>query len=374
MAVGTDYYETLGISKNADQGDVKKAYRKLARKYHPDINPGDQKSEAKFKEISEAYEVLSDPDKRTKYDRYGKAAFAPGARAGPDFAADFGGFGTIEDLFDQFFGGFGARTQARQRPDAPARGQDLYHNLALEFTDAFLGRTLRYEYMRSGTCEHCQGKGSEPGSAVAGCPDCGGSGTRVFQQGFISMRQTCPTCGGSGRIIRNPCSKCRGRKFIHVSERVEVKIPAGVDTGSRIRLAGKGDAGLNGGPPGDLYLNVEVLPHPLFERRGDNIYSEIPITFAEAVLGANIEIPTVDGRVSLKVPPGTQSGKVFRLRGKGFPHIQAYGRGDMFVSLSIVVPAKLDRETRELIREFAVKNPANPRLKLFEKVKSRIKR
>ncbi|MEP0814734.1 MAG: molecular chaperone DnaJ [bacterium] len=380
MDIKTDYYELLGVGKGADQQEIKRAYRKLARKYHPDINPGDPTAEAKFKEISAAYEVLSDPEKRAMYDRFGHAAFQRGGGgAGPSyqgggFGADFGGFGSIEDLFEQFFGGMGGvRSRTAGRPDAPQRGQDVHQNLTLEFADAYAGKTINYEYLRKEACPQCKGSGAEPGSGSRTCPECGGAGAKVFQQGFFSMRQTCTRCGGTGQVIGTPCTKCQGRRYVQKLERVEVKVPPGVDTGSRIRLSGKGEGGINGGPPGDLYLNVEVRPHPFFERRGDNIYCEMPITYAEAVLGAQIDIPTVDGRVNLRIPAGTDSGKVFRLRGKGFPHIQQYGRGDMFVTLNIVVPQNIDRESRELIREFEKRNPSNPRLRYLEQERQKAK-
>jgi len=366
MQTNTDYYEILGVDRQADAKEIKKAYRRMARKHHPDINPGDPESESKFKEISEAYEILSDPDKRARYDQFGHAAFKQGVA---DSGGAHAGFGGIEDLFDQLFGGmggFGAGTTFRQRADAPQRGQDLHQNLTLEFEDAFNGTTIQYEYMRRDTCDRCKGSGSEPGSSPITCPSCGGSGMHMIQQGFFTMRQTCTKCGGTGRIISEHCKTCNGKRFVQVLERIEVKVPAGVDTGSRIRLGGKGDAGLNGGPPGNLYLNVEVREHDLFVRRGDNIYCDIPITFAEASLGAQIQIPTVGGRVNLKVPAGTQSGKVFRLRGKGFPHIQTYGRGDMYVTLNVAVPTKLDRESRDLIRELEERNPLNPRFDIFK--------
>ena len=370
MDTKTDFYELLGVSREADAKEIKKAYRSLARKYHPDINPGDPQAESKFKAISEAYEILSDPEKRSKYDSYGHSAFRAGAGAGGQSVnMDFG----FEDLIDQLFGGrggFGAGTTHRMRADAPQRGQDQHQNLTLEFADAYGGKTIQYEYMRRDACDRCKGSGGEPGKDPVTCSDCGGSGMRVVQQGFFSLRQTCGRCGGSGKIVRDPCTKCHGRRFVQKLERVEARVPAGVDTGSRIRLSGKGDAGLNGGPPGDLFLNVEVRDHPLFERRGDNVYLEIPITFAEAALGSQIQIPTVDGRVNLKVPAGTQSGKVFRLAGKGFPHLTSYGRGDLYVALNVAVPSKLDRESRELIRELETRNPENPRIDLFKAVES----
>lgn len=373
MQTKTDYYDLLGVARDASPQDIKKAYRRMARQHHPDINPGDPEAETRFKEISEAYEVLSDADKRQKYDRFGHAAFQRGAGGGGGGQqADFSGFGSIDEIFEQFFGGmggfsgFGGRQRTQERPDAPARGQDVHQNLTLDFADAFTGTTIQYEYMRRDLCDRCKGSAAEPGTQPVTCPDCGGSGARTISQGFFTMRQTCNRCGGIGRVVREPCKKCSGRRFIQRLERVEVKVPAGVDTGSRIRLTGKGDSGLNGGPPGDLYLSVEVRTHKLFERRGDNIYCEIPISFSEAALGANIQVPTVDGRVNMKIPPGTQSGEVMRLRGKGFPRLSAYGSGDMYVLLKVVVPTKLDRESRELIREIDKRNPADPRLDIYK--------
>lgn len=372
MQTKTDYYELLGVSRDASPQDIKKAYRKLARQHHPDINPGDPHAEARFKEISEAYEILSDADKRRKYDSFGHAAFQRGAGGGGGPQADFSGFGNIDEIFEQFFGGlggfsgFGGRTRAQERADGPMRGQDIHQNLTLEFADAFTGTNIHYEYMRREACDRCKGGGAEPGTQPTSCPDCGGSGARTISQGFFTMRQTCNRCGGTGLVVRDPCKKCYGRRFVQKLERVEVKVPGGVDTGSRIRLTGKGDSGLGGGPAGDLYLSVEVRAHPLFERRGDNIYCEIPVSFAEAALGATIQIPTVESRVNMKIPPGTQSGEVLRLRGKGFPRLSAYGAGDMYVKLKVAVPEKLDRESRELIREIEKRNPADPRLEIYK--------
>ena len=360
-----DYYEVLGVPRNAPEREIKRAYRKLARKYHPDVNPGDPTAEAKFKEVNEAYEVLSDPGKRRQYDQFGHQPFAsaPTEGAGPGFGSDFGpfadfargGVGDIGDLFSDILGGQPRTTTA------PQKGEDLHYSIDLNFEDAIRGLSPEITVQRHVPCEVCQGSGAAAGSAPQSCPDCGGSGRRQVSRGILSMVSPCPRCQGSGRVILNPCPSCGGRGLVYRTEQLKVKIPPGVDTGSRIRLAGMGEAGRNGGPPGDLYVMTRVQPHPLFERKGDNIYFTIPITITEAALGARVGVPTVDGMATMVIPPGTSSGRVFRLREKGVPHLKGSGRGDQFVTVKVVVPQNLDERSQQLLREFARLNPVDPR-------------
>ena len=360
-----DYYEVLGVPRNAPEREIKRAYRKLARKYHPDVNPGDPTAEAKFKEVNEAYEVLSDPGKRRQYDQFGHQPFASATTegAGPGFGSDFGpfadfargGLGDVGDLFSDILGGQPRTTTA------PQKGEDLHYSIDLNFEDAIRGLSPEITVQKHGPCEVCQGSGAAAGSAPQSCPDCGGSGRRQVSRGILSMVSSCPRCQGSGRVILNPCPSCGGRGLVYRTEQLKVKIPPGVDTGSRIRLAGMGEAGRNGGPPGDLYVTTRVQPHPLFERKGDNIYFTIPITITEAALGARVEVPTVDGMATMVIPPGTSSGRVFRLREKGVPHLKGSGRGDQFVTVKVVVPQNLDERSQQLLREFARLNPMDPR-------------
>jgi molecular chaperone DnaJ len=383
-ATKRDYYEVLGVSRRASEADLKKAYRRLARKYHPDVNPGDRSAEARFKEISEAYQVLSDPQKRTTYDQFGHAAFTPPPPGSPGAGAgwpggvryqtvnlgDIGDIGDLGlgDIFEEFLGrGSGAR-RTRIRQDEPVRGADTYQNFTIDFKDAYTGKTVEMEFLRRIVCPKCGGTRAEPGHPPKTCPDCRGTGQRAVQRGFIATAQPCNRCGGSGRVITHLCTQCSGRGYTTRMERVSVHIPAGVDTGSKVRLAGKGEPGENGGPPGDMLMNIEVRPHPLFERRGDNIYVDLPITFAEAALGAEVEAPTPGGLVMMRIPPGTESGKQFRLRGRGFPHVNSTGSGDLFADIRIVVPRNLDMKSRELVRELARMNPQNPRLDMLGKV------
>jgi molecular chaperone DnaJ len=361
-----DYYEVLGISRGASPQEVKRAYRKLARKFHPDVNPGDKTAEAKFKEITEANETLNDPEKRRRYDQFGHEGFASGAGRGPEPGSGFGGFdfnfdvgsggmGDLGDLLSDFLGGHG-----RRQPSAPDRGEDLNYSLDIDFETAIRGLTTEISIQRHSRCSACGGSGARSGSPLEVCPDCGGSGRRG--RGFGRSAQACPRCRGNGKISRDACPACGGKGTTFGTERIAVKIPPGVDTGSRIRVQGKGEAGVNGGPPGDLYIITRVRPHPVLERKGDNLYLEVPITIAEAGLGARIDVPTVDGRTTMRIPPETSSGQVFRLRGKGVPHLKGGGHGDQFVTVKIVAPKNLDTRSQELLREFARLNPDDPRL------------
>jgi len=364
--VGTrDYYDVLGLRRGASEQEIKRAYRKLARKYHPDVNPGDKTAEARFKEISEAYEVLSDPEKRRRYDQVGHEAFSAAGR-GPAEAGfggfDFsgfdvrtGGFGDLGDLLSDFFG---QREQARA--SAPGKGEDLHYSLDINFEDAIRGLSTEIGVQKHSRCAQCGGSGGRPGSPLETCPECGGSG-RVRGRSLLRTSQACPRCGGNGKVSREACPACGGRGVTFGTERIAVKIPPGVDTGSRVRLQGMGEPGRNGGPPGDLYIITRVRPHPVLERKGDNLYVEVPITITEAALGARIEVPTIDGTTTMRVPPETSSGQVFRLKGKGVPHLKGGGQGDQFVTVKIVAPRNLDARSQELLREFARLNPGDPR-------------
>lgn len=374
-----DYYEVLGVARGASPKEIRNAYRKLARKYHPDVNPNDKSAEAKFKEINEAYEVLSDPEKRKQYDLFGHQgpgfrpeAGQPGAGAGFggfDFSHfDFsnlgfeggGGTGGFTDLFSDLFAR-ARRTSSQEGPRPERRrGEDIYYTVDLDFLDAVRGLTTQIAIQRHVPCSSCQGTGEASGGGTEICPECQGTGTKQVSRGFLTLTQTCPTCAGRGRK-RASCGTCGGRGSVLQSERLSVKIPAGVDNGSKVRLAEKGEAGPVGGPPGDLYIITRVRPHPFFERKGDNIYCKIPITITEAALGARIEVPTVDGMTSMRVPPETSSGQIFRLRGKGVPHLKGSGRGDQYVEVRIVVPKGLDARSQELLREFERLNPEDPR-------------
>ena len=356
-----DYYEVLGISRNASAREVKRAYRHLARKYHPDVNPGNKSAEAAFKEVNEAHEVLSDPKKRREYDRLGHAAFSaagagPGPGAGGSGGLDFSQFdlGSAEGLGDLFSDLFGGRRGGPGAESAPSR--DIHYTMDLDFEDAVRGRTTEIAVQKESACETCGGSGARPGSALVTCPECHGSGRRPARS-LLRGAQPCARCDGSGKTRADPCAACAGRGTRPRTERIQVKIPAGVDNGSRVRLAGMGNAGVRGAPPGDLFLITRIRPHPFFERKGDNLYCEIPITISEAALGARIEIPTVDGPASMRIPPETSSGQTFRLAGKGVPHLKGGGRGDQFVTVKITIPRGLDARSQELLHEFARLNP-----------------
>ncbi len=361
-----DFYSVLGVPRNASEQEIKRAYRKQARKHHPDVNPGNKSAEAKFKEISGAYEVLSDPEKRRRYDQFGPDAFAAGAK-GPQPGSGSGGFdfrgfdfesGGIDDLGDLFSGFFGQREHARTA--GPGKGEDLHYSLDINFEDAIHGLSTEISLQKHSRCDRCGGSGARPGSPLDTCPDCGGSG-RLRGRGLLRTTQICPRCGGNGKISREACPACGGRGVTFGTERIAVKIPPGVDTGSRVRLQGMGEPGRNGGPPGDLYIITRVRLHPVLERKGDNLYAEVPITITEAALGTRMEVPTIDGTTTMRIPPETSSGQVFRLRGKGVPHLKGGGQGDQFVTVKIVAPRNLDTRSQELLREFSRLNPGDPR-------------
>jgi molecular chaperone DnaJ len=350
MATKRDYYEVLGVSREATQEEIKKVYRRLARQYHPDVNKSPE-AEEKFKEINEAYEVLSDEEKRAAYDRFGHAATQGAGMGGFGGGfADMGGFGSI---FEDLFGGFGMRSAAAQR--APVRGADLRVDVRLTFEEAVFGVTKELEIPRAETCPHCNGSGAEPGTSPVRCPQCNGLGEVQRRQqnplfGTIVTRTTCPRCEGTGEIVMTPCTECRGSKQVTRVRRIQVNIPAGVDDGTQIRLAGEGEAGLRGGPPGNLYVVLSVAPHPIFQRQDFDILLELPINIVQAALGAEVDVPTLDGPVKLKIPPGTQHGRTFRLREKGVPFLRRRGRGDQVVSIRVAVPTELTDEQRQLLQ------------------------
>lgn len=341
-----DYYEVLGVNRGATPDEIKKAYRKLAMKLHPDRNPGDAAAEEKFKELNEAYEVLSNDDKKAAYDRYGHAGVDPSMGAGRG-GPGFDGFAdAFSDIFgDIFGGGRGSRSNVY-------RGADLRYNLEITLEEAARGaeKTIRIPTVE--TCELCNGSGAKPGTQPQTCTTCNGSGQVRIQQGFFSIQQTCSKCHGSGRIITDPCSHCRGAGRVKVNKTLEVKIPAGIDEGMRLRHSGHGEPGVNGGPPGDLYVEIHIKPHQVFERNGDDLHCEMPISFATAALGGEIEIPTLDGMARLKIPAETQSGKAFRLRSKGIRNVRSHAQGDLICHVVVETPVNLTDRQRELLEEF----------------------
>jgi molecular chaperone DnaJ len=361
-----DYYEVLGVARGASEKEIKRAYRRLARKYHPDVNPNNKSAEAKFKEVTEAYEILSDPAKRRQYDQFGhqtfgaghEGAYPPGGGpAGFDFTQfDLGGPGGIEDLFSDLLGRRGRTTQT-----GPAKGEDLHYSIDLNFEDAVRGLSTEIGLERYATCPTCQGTGVGVGGKLQTCAACGGSGRARAGRGLFGGHQACPRCRGTGKLPTTPCGSCKGEGAVLRTERISVKIPPGVENGSNIRVQGKGHSGRGGGPPGDLYIVTRVRPHPYFERKGDNLYCEVPISVTEAALGAKIDVPTVDGKASMRIPPETGSGKIFRLRGMGVPHLKGSGRGDQFVTVKIVLPRNLDARSQELFRELGRVRPEDPR-------------
>jgi molecular chaperone DnaJ len=342
-----DYYEVLGVSKSASADEIKKAYRRLAMKHHPDRNKDDDGSEARFKEAKEAYEVLKDADKRSAYDRFGHDGVRGAAGGAGGFGAE--GFGDIfGDVFGDIFGGGGRRGGGPQ----VFRGADLGYELKLDLEKAVAGDDVKIDVPTQVTCETCKGSGAKKGSEPVQCTTCGGVGQVRMQQGFFSIQQTCPACKGAGTTIADPCNDCHGRGRVRKTRTLAVKVPAGVDDGDRIRLSGEGEAGRNGGPPGDLYVEIRVKPHKLFERDGSNLSCEVPVSIAVATLGGEVELPTLDGNVALKVPSGTQSGKVFRLRGKGVRTVRDARLGDLFAQVAVETPINLTAEQKELLEKF----------------------
>jgi len=366
-----DFYDVLGVNKNVSSAELKSAYRKLAVKHHPDKNPGDKASEEKFKEAGEAYGILSDQEKKQNYDNFGHAAFegGGGGRQG-------GGFGGADfsDIFEDFFGDFGGGGRSGGKRSANNRGSDLRYDLSITLEEAHEGKKQDIKFSTTEKCNTCKGNGSKPGSSPDRCTVCGGNGKVRSNQGFFTVQQTCPQCQGTGEEITNPCIDCNGQGNKQASKKISVTIPKGVDDGTRIRLAGKGEAGTKGGTSGDLYLFVNVHSHDLFKRSDENLFFEFPISIADAALGTTIEIPTIDGgRAKIKIPDGTQNGKQFRLKGKGMPYMRGSGNGDLYVQVNTEVPISLNKEQKELLEQFRkIENEkSNPSIKkFFQKAKS----
>ncbi|CUH94146.1 Chaperone protein DnaJ [Propionispora sp. 2/2-37] len=371
-----DYYELLGVSKSASEDEIKKAFRKLARKYHPDVNRDNPKeAEIKFKEINEAYEVLSDPQRRAQYDQFGHAAFDGARGGGPGGDFGFGASGGFSDIFDMFFGGqsgfgFGGRQSG------PEKGADLRYDLEIAFEEAAFGIEKEVQIPRTEECVTCKGSGAAPGTHPETCPQCKGTGqVQVMQNtpfGRMVNVKTCERCHGEGKIVPNPCRDCHGRGKVRTKRKIKIKVPAGVDNGSRLRMAHEGEAGTRGGPPGDLYVYIFVKSHKLFSREGSEVICEVPISFVQASLGDEIDVPTLDGKVKLRIPEGTQSGTIFRLKDKGIPHLRGNGRGDQHVRVKVLTPQKLSERQRSLLQEFAKLDGenVNPEQKnFFKKVK-----
>lgn len=359
-----DYYEVLGVSKGASADELKKAYRKLAVKYHPDKNQGDTAAEEKFKEIGEAYEALSDPQKRAAYDQYGHAAFDPRSR-GFGGGGGAGGFHDPFDIFREVFGGGGGGGGAggsifedlfggggRRDPSGPQRGSDLRYDLEISFEEAANGCEKEVPITKLDGCQSCNGSGAAPGTNLRTCPTCGGRGQVVSSRGIFSIAQTCSSCEGVGKTAEKPCTSCRGAGRVERTKKIKLKIPAGVDTGARLRSSGNGEGGARGGAPGDLYVVLHVREHEIFEREEDDLVCEVPVSFVQATLGSEIAVPTLQGQATIKIPQGTQSGTVFRLKGKGVKNVQGYGYGDLHVRVTVEVPTRLNAEQVEKLREF----------------------
>jgi molecular chaperone DnaJ len=352
-----DYYEVLGVNKSAGDEEIKKAYRRLAVKYHPDKNPGDHAAEENFKELGHAYEILSDPQKRAAYDQYGHDAFDPRARARGGFAG--GGFHDPIDIFREVFGGgaggsiFENLFGGGQSPSGPQRGDDLRYDLQISLEEAALGCEKEISVTKLDECDHCHGAGAEPGSKMRPCGTCGGRGQVLTSRGIFSIAQTCPHCKGAGRILEKPCRKCSGSGKYERASKIKLRIPAGVETGSRLRSAGSGEAGARGGAAGDLYVFLQVKPHEIFSREGDDLLCEVPVSFVQAALGAEIEVPTLQGKATVKIPAGTQPGTLLRLKGRGVKNLQGYGQGDLHIRVQVEVPSHLNSDQKHKLQEFA---------------------
>ena len=384
MAEKRDYYEVLGLKKGASEDEIKKAFKSMARKYHPDLHPDDKEAAEKFKEINEAYEVLSDSEKRARYDQFGHAGVDPnyGGGAGAGGFGGFGGFGDVGDIFDSIFGGgfggFGGGRSTASSANAPHRGGDVNANVTIDFMVACKGAKKKMRVTHMVKCDQCSGTGADANTKTSSCTECHGQGSvRVNQRtpfGVISTTKVCPRCGGKGKIVTNPCSKCRGSGRQRVTTDIELKIPAGIDNGQILRVSGQGDAGLNGGPNGDLNVSVTVRPHELFTRSGNDIFCEIPISYAQAVLGDKVTVPTIKGKVEYEIPEGTQSGTKFRLRGEGVKYLGRESYGDQYVTVVVEVPKRLTKQQKELLKKFddclEEKNQAK-RQNFFEKLKRR---
>ncbi|WIF94807.1 molecular chaperone DnaJ [Caminicella sporogenes] len=373
-----DYYEILGVDRNADEKEIKRAFRKLAMKYHPDRNPGDKEAEQKFKEINEAYEVLSDKEKRAMYDKFGHAGVNGNAQGGfgGGFNGGFSGFGGFEDIFGDIFDMFGGGFSSSRKRNRTQKGRDIKTHVRLTFEEAAFGVDKEIEIYRYEQCKTCGGTGAKPGTSSKTCPKCNGTGEIRFSQRtpfgqFVNVK-TCDMCHGEGKVIEKPCTDCNGQGKVRRKRKINVKIPGGVDEGSVITLRGEGEPGVNGGPRGDLYIVVDVIPHQIFKRDGYDVICEIPITFVQAALGDEIIVPTLDGKVKYKIPEGTQSGTVFRLKGKGVQILNGYGRGDQYVKVIVEVPKKLSEKQKQLLRKFAEEmgeDVHEQRKTFFDKVK-----
>jgi molecular chaperone DnaJ len=352
-----DYYEILGVDRGADEGVIKKAYRKLAMKYHPDKNPGDKKAEASFKECSEAYSILSDAQKRQAYDQYGHAGVGEGGPGAGGFGGGGfggGGFGDMGDIFSDIFGGGGGGGRRGGGGPRPERGADLRYDLEVTFEQAFFGDEVSLKIPRMQSCGTCKGSGAKKGTSKKTCSTCKGQGQVRFQQGFFTVARTCTDCQGQGQVVAEPCGDCRGHGKVRTEKTLSVKIPAGIETGNRLRLSGEGEGGTLGGPSGDLYVVMDVLPDADFDRHNDHLLKEMDISFTQAALGAHVEVPTMTDPVRLKIPAGTQNGKRFRLKGKGFPNVSGRGTGDQIVSVFVAVPTKLNHEQKDALKAYAI--------------------
>ena len=357
MADKRDYYEVLGVSKGASDDEIKKAFRQSAKKYHPDLNPGDKEAESKFKEVNEAYEVLSDKEKRARYDQFGHAGVDPSYGAGAGGGSPFGQDIDFGDIFNSVFGGFGGFGGGRRsNPNAPRRGTDVEATVTISFEEAAKGCKKQIAYNRIVTCEDCNGTGAQKGTTAKTCSVCGGRGQVTVNQrtpfGVVQTTRQCDACKGQGKVIDTPCRTCNGNGHVKKHSTVEVNIPAGMSDNNILNVGGRGNTGKNGGPSGDLHVYVNVRPHPIFERRGDDVWCELPLTFAQAALGAEVTVPTLDGKVSYSVHEGTQPNDVFKLKGKGIPHINGRGRGDQYVKVTIEIPKNLSQKQKEMIKSF----------------------
>ncbi|HZS46701.1 MAG TPA: molecular chaperone DnaJ [Blastocatellia bacterium] len=366
MGEKRDYYEILGVGRTCTDGELKSAYRKLAVKYHPDKNPGDQEAEERFKEAAEAYSVLSNAEQRAKYDRFGHAGVGGAAAAG----AGFGGFSNFEDILGDLFGFGDLFGSGNRRRNSAQRGSDLRYDIEISLEEAAAGMKTKIRIPRLEQCDECGGKGAAPGTDPTTCPTCEGHGQVRYQQGFFSVSRTCGHCRGTGQVIKKPCKSCKGEGRVQNEKSLELKLPAGIDTGARLRVSGEGEAGTNSGPSGDLYVVVHVREHDVFERQGNNLYCTVPITFTQAALGSEITVPTLDEEETVKVPEGTQTGTVFRVKGKGIVSLNGRGRGDLFVTVTITTPKSLTHEQKRLLQEFASLEKKGEQDKgLFNKVK-----